>query len=162
MRKALGRLVALFPVLKRTQFGPSSVLLGFGGIGVFCSLEPKAEPIHLALVRDRVIPRLLQNVRPFREISHFYRLTAPRQPGIAISIRQLRFCRTQGRRFLYQAMRLFSLSENTWHRRPKPARKSHQDSSSFLNPRVEGSRLGPTSGWSFGECFSSFQGPDKS
>ncbi len=54
-----GRLAIMQP----PQFAPALVLIGFRRIGILLAFEPEAEPVHIALLRNPAIPRLLQDVR---------------------------------------------------------------------------------------------------
>jgi hypothetical protein len=40
-----------------TQFARASVLLGLGGVGIFLTLQPKGEPINIALLGLAVLDR---------------------------------------------------------------------------------------------------------
>ena len=65
-------------VLQLAEFAPALVLHGFGRVRIFLAFEPKAEPVHVALLREHAIPGLFHNVCSFRDVNHFYGLTKAR------------------------------------------------------------------------------------
>src|SRR5258708_2565814 len=57
--------------LQLPQLAPAGVLFGFGGIGVFVALEPKPEPVHIALLGGHSLARFHKCMSPIREVEEF-------------------------------------------------------------------------------------------
>src|SRR5260370_40640750 len=62
LRASILRGLLLILLLQFPQFAPAGVLLGFGGIGVFFTLEPETEPVHISLLRYYSVPWLLEDM----------------------------------------------------------------------------------------------------
>src|SRR5258708_5683341 len=93
-RPELGASASIDPGIRSTcqaaQLAPALILLGLSGVGIFFAFHPKAEPVHVALLRDHPLPGLLKKVCTFRDVNHFYGFAELGQSGIPRPIRQQR------------------------------------------------------------------------